>query len=265
MLEALRKADASMSDIDSLWTQYRATGNQTFKDRLLVEYSGLVKFIAQRVAMNLPPSVELDDLISAGIMGLIKAVEGFEPERGLKFETFATHKVRGAILDELRAMDWVPRSVRQKNRSLQKAYTELENKFGRMPYDDEVAAHLGLSPEEFEDMLSDVAPATILSLEEALPDRGDDSKSLSLLDTIEDPQGTNPLKEIGYQEMKRILKDAIGQLPEKEKLVVALYHYEELTLKEIGEVLGLTESRVSQIHSKAMLKLRAKLIQKINA
>lgn len=265
MLEALRKADATMSDLDSLWAQYRATGNQTFKDRLLVEYSGLVKFIAQRVAMNLPPSVELDDLVSAGIMGLIKAVEGFEPERGLKFETFATHKVRGAILDELRAMDWVPRSVRQKNRSLQKAYAELENQLGRMPYDDEVAAHLGLSSEEFEEMLSDVAPATILSLEEALPDRGDDSKSMSLLDTIEDPQGTNPLKEIGYQEMKRILKDAIGQLPEKEKLVVALYHYEELTLKEIGEVLGLTESRVSQIHSKAMLKLRAKLIQKINA
>jgi len=254
-----------MADLDTLWTQYRATGNQTFKDRLLVEYTGLVKFIAQRVAMNLPPSVELDDLTSAGIMGLIKAVEAFEPERGLKFETFATHKIRGAILDELRSMDWVPRSVRQKNRALQKAYAELEISLGRMPYDDEVAAHLGMTTEEFEDMLGDVAPATILSLEESLPDRGDDNKSLSLIDTLEDPQGSNPLKEIGYQEIKRILKDAIGQLPEKEKLVVALYHYEELTLKEIGEVLGLTESRVSQIHSKAMLKLRAKLIQKINA
>lgn len=254
-----------MADMDELWAQYRQTGSQTLKDRLLVEYSGLVKFIAQRVAMNLPPSVELGDLVSSGIMGLIKAVEGFEPERGLKFETFATHKIRGAILDELRSLDWVPRSVRQKNRQLQKAYAELENQLGRMPYDDEVAAHMGISQKEFEELLSDVAPATILSLEEALPDRHDDNKSLSLIDTIEDPQGSNPLKEIGYQEVKRILKDAIAQLPEKEKLVVALYHYEELTLKEIGEVLSLTESRVSQIHSKAMLKLRARLIQKINA
>jgi RNA polymerase sigma factor for flagellar operon FliA len=162
-------------------------------------------------------------------------------------------------------MDWVPRSVRQKNRNLQKAYTNLEIKLGRMPYDDEVAEHLGLTESEFEDMLGEVAPATLLSLEENLPGRGDSDKSLSLIDTIEDPQGSNPLKELGYQEVKRILKETIGQLPEKEKLVVALYHYEELTLKEIGEVLSLTESRVSQIHSKAMLKLKGRILQKINA
>ncbi len=255
----------ALANMEALWSEYKATGSKGCKDKLLVEYAGLVKYIAQRISMNLPASVEFDDLVGAGIMGLVKAVELFEPERGLKFETFATHKIRGAILDELRALDWVPRSVRQKSKSLQRAYSKLENQLGRMPYDDEVAAHLNLTTAEFEEMLGEVAPATILSLEEAMPDRGDENKSLSLIDTIEDPQGTNPLKELGYQEVKRILKETIAQLPEKEKLVVALYHYEELTLKEIGEVLTLTESRVSQIHSKAMLKLRAKLIQKINA
>ncbi len=251
--------------LEELWADYKKNGNQLAKDKLLAEYSGLVRYTAQRVGINLPPSVELADLIGSGVVGLIRAVELFEPERGLKFETFATHKIRGAILDELRALDWVPRSVRQKSKSLQKAYAQLELQLGRMPYDDEVAEHLGMSLKDFEDMLSDVAPTTILSLEESMPDRGDDAKSLTLIDTIEDPQGSNPLKELGYQEVKRILKDSIGQLPEREKLVIALYHYEELTLKEIGEVLNLTESRVSQIHSKAMLKLKSKLIQKINA
>jgi RNA polymerase sigma factor FliA len=255
----------TMSTLEDLWAQFRGTGSQSAKDKLLVEYAGLVKFLAQRMAMNLPPSVEVGDLEGAGIMGLIRAVEMFEPERGLKFETFATHKIRGAILDELRSLDWVPRSVRQKNRLLQKSYVELENKLGRLPYDDEVAEHLNLTSQQLEDMLGEVAPAAILSLEDAFPDRGDESKSLSLIDTIEDPQGVNPLKELGFQEVKRILKETIAQLPEKEKLVIALYHYEELTLKEIGEVLGLTESRVSQIHSKAMLKLKARLLQKINA
>ena len=254
-----------MSNLDPVWEEYKRTGNKQCKDKLLVEYAGLVRYTAQRIAVNLPSSVELGDLIGAGVMGLIKAVENFEPQRGFKFETFATHKIRGAILDELRALDWVPRSVRQKSKQLQKTYAELEHKLGRMPYDDEVAEHLKISLAEFESLLSDVAPTTILSLEESMPSRNSESKSLSLIDTIEDPNETNPLKELGYSEVKRILMETIEQLPEKERLVVALYHYEELTLKEIGEVLSLTESRVSQIHSKAMLKLRSRLIQKINA
>ena len=215
--------------------------------------------------MNLPSSVERDDLVSAGILGLVKAVETFEPERGFKFETYAGHKVRGAILDELRAMDWVPRSVRQKSRDLQRVYTKLENEFGRMPYDDEVCKELGVTMKEYEDILTEVTPATIVSLEEAMPDREADSKELRIIDTIEDPGGSNPLKELGFTETKNILKDAIAALPEKEKLVIALYHYEELTLKEIGVVLDISESRVSQIHSKVVLRLRAKLLQKINA
>jgi RNA polymerase sigma factor FliA len=254
-----------MSSLDNLWREYKETSSKVAKDKLLVEYAHIVKYITQRLAVNLPASVDRDDLMSAGIMGLIKAVETFEPERGFKFETFAGHKIRGAILDELRALDWVPRSVRQKSRDLQRAFAKLENELGRAPYDDEVCASMGITMQEFEEMLADVTPTTIISLEEAMPDRETDSKEIRIIDTIEDPGSENPLKELGFAEVKAILKDAIANLPEKEKLVIALYHYEELTLKEIGVVLDITESRVSQIHSKAILKLRAKLLQKINA
>jgi len=252
-------------DLDALWIEYKEQGSQLAKDKLLAEYTPLVRYTAQRMAVNLPKSVEIGDLIGAGVMGLIRAVETFDLSLGYKFETFATHKVRGAILDDLRALDWVPRSVRQKSRRIQQAYSELEQDLGRMPYDDEVASHLGMGMGEFEELLSEVAPTTIVSLEEVLPDHGGDSKSLTLLDTVADPNSVNPLHELGYQETKRILAEAIGELPEKEKLVIALYHYEELTLKEIGEVLGITESRVSQIHSKAMLKLKSRVQFKANA
>lgn len=254
-----------MSSLELLWHEYRDSGSKIAKDKLLVEYAHLVKYITARVMVNLPKHVDSNDLISAGIMGLIKAVETFEPERGFKFETYAGHKIRGAILDELRSLDWVPRSVRQKSRDLQKVYAKLENELGRIPYDDEICKEMGISLEQYEELLSEVTPTTILSLEEAMPDRASESKEIRLIDTIEDPGSENPLREMGFAEVKNILKSAIADLPEKEKLVVALYHYEELTLKEIGVVLDITESRVSQIHSKAILKLRSKLLQKINA
>ena len=254
-----------MSSIDTVWKEYKETQSKVAKDKLLLEYANLVKYIAQRIAVNLPSSVERDDLISAGILGLVKAVETFEPERGFKFETYAGHKIRGAILDELRAMDWVPRSVRQKARELQRVFAKLENELGRMPYDDEVCKSLNITIKEYEDILTEVTPTTIISLEEAMPDREADSKEIRIIDTIEDPGSNNPLRELGFTEVKNILKDAIANLPEKEKLVIALYHYEELTLKEIGVVLNISESRVSQIHSKVILKLRSKLLQKINA
>ncbi|MBN1982311.1 MAG: FliA/WhiG family RNA polymerase sigma factor [Chitinivibrionales bacterium] len=254
-----------MSSIDDLWKEYKETNSKVAKDKLLVEYAHLVRFIGNRIGINLPASVDRDDLISSGIIGLIKAVETFEPERGFKFETFAGHKIRGAILDELRALDWVPRSVRQKSKDLQRTYSKLENELGRMPYDDEVCSELGIDMEEFEKMLSDIAPTTIVSLEELMPDRSTDSKEIRLIDTIEDPGSDNPLRELGFEEVKQILKETIENLPEKERLVIALYHFEELTLKEIGVVLDISESRVSQIHSKAILKLRSRLLQKINA
>jgi RNA polymerase sigma factor for flagellar operon FliA len=254
-----------MSGIENQWREFKETGSKIAKDKLLVEYAHLVKYITNRLAVNLPKSVDRDDLTSAGVLGLIKAVETFELERGFKFETYAGHKIRGAILDELRALDWVPRSVRQKSRELQKVFAKLENDLGRAPYDDEVCEAMNITMQEYEEMLSDVTPTTIISLEEAMPNRESDSKELRIIDTIEDPGSDNPLKELGFAQVKEILKDAIMNLPEKEKLVVALYHYEELTLKEIGVVLDITESRVSQIHSKAILKLRSKLLQRINA
>ncbi len=254
-----------MSSLDAVWKEYKESNSKVAKDKLLVEYAHLVKYIANRIAINLPASVDRNDLVSSGIIGLIKAVETFDLERGFKFETFAGHKIRGAILDELRALDWVPRSVRQKSRDLQKVYAKLENQLGRIPYDDEVCDELNITMQDFEKMLSDVAPTTILSLEEALPDRSSDSKEIRLIDTIEDPGSENPLKQLGFSEVKQILRETIENLPEKEKLVVALYHFEELTLKEIGVVLEISESRVSQIHSKAILKLRSKLLQRINA
>ena len=254
-----------MSSLDGLWREFKESGSKIAKDKLLVEYAYLVKFIANRLAINLPPSVDRGDLVSSGVLGLIKAVETFEPERGFKFETYAGHKIRGAILDELRALDWVPRSVRQKSRDLQKVFAVLENRLGRIPYDDEVCKEMNISMGEYEDLLTEVTPTTIISLEEQMPERGSDAKELRIVDSIEDPGSSNPLKELGFAEVKEILKETIANLPEKEKLVVALYHYEELTLKEIGVVLDITESRVSQIHSKAILKLRSKLLQRINA
>jgi RNA polymerase sigma factor for flagellar operon FliA len=252
-------------DLTNLWKEYKEKDSKPAKDKLLAEYASLVKYTAQRIAINLPKSVELGDLIGAGVFGLIKAVESFDPSLGFKFETFASHKIRGAILDELRALDWVPRSIRQKSKNLQTTYGRLEQELGRMPYDDEVAHEMGLNMKDYESLLNDVAPTTIISLEDQFPAHGGEGKSLSVIDTIENPSGSDPLKELGYQEVKKILKDTISELPEKEKLVVALYHYEELTLKEIGQVLGITESRVSQIHSKTMLKLRARLVNKVNS
>lgn len=254
-----------MSGMENLWREFRETGSKIAKDKLLVEYAHIVKFITSRLGANLPKSVDRNDLTSAGVLGLIKAVETFDPERGFKFETYAGHKIRGAILDELRALDWVPRSVRQKSKELQRIFAKLENDLGRAPYDDEVCEAMNITMQQYEEMLAEVTPTTIISLEEAMPDKGSDSKELRIIDTIEDPGSENPLKEMGFTEVKDILKDAIMNLPEKEKLVVALYHYEELTLKEIGVVLDITESRVSQIHSKAILKLRSKLLQRINA
>ena len=251
-----------MSNIDTLWEQYRENGSKVAKDKILAEYAGLVKYIADRVGYSLPKSVDKQDLVSCGILGLIKAVETFDAKMDIKFETYASHKIRGAILDELRALDWVPRSVRQKSKFVQKAYSELEDKLGRTPYDDEVCQHLGLEMEEFEKLLADSAPVNVFSLDETFG-RGDDSKDMSILDTIEDKNTDSPLQKLNYDEAKKILKEAIMTLPEKEKLVIALYHFEELTLKEMGAVLDLTESRVSQIHSKVMLKLRSKLHHKM--
>lgn len=251
-----------MVELGHLWHEYRAMGSKIAKDKLLVEYSHLVKYVAQRVGAGLPRTVDRDDLYSVGIFGLIKAVETFDPERGFKFETYAVPKIRGAILDELRALDWVPRTVRQKTRDLQNTVSKLENKLGRSPYDDEVCEELGISIEEYEELLSEIAPITFMSFDELSNDPFSESKDIHIADKIADDNTPDPLEAANSSEMKKMLTEAIGELNENERAVVALYHYEEMTLKEIGDAMNLTESRVCQIHARAMTKLRAKMNSK---
>nr|AGS52950.1 RNA polymerase sigma 28 subunit [uncultured bacterium contig00028] len=247
-------------DLEPLWKEYKENGSVAARNKLLAEYTPLVRYTAQRMAINLPKSVQLGDLIGVGVMGLIKAVESFDATREVKFETYATHKIRGAILDDLREQDWVPRSIRQKSKMLKNAYVELEKKMGRTPYDNEVAEYLNLEPSEFEELLGDIAPTTIVSLNEVIfTGEGAEAREVSLIDTIEDKDAENPLDRLSLEETKKILAEALLALPENERQIIALYHYEELTLKEIGIAMNLTESRISQIHSKAMLKLKAKL------
>ena len=246
-------------DIESLWTEYKKHGSTAARDKLLAEYTPLARYTAQRMAINLPNNVLLGDLIGSGVIGLIKAVESFDIDRDVKFETYATHKIKGAILDALREQDWIPRSIRHKSRMVKNAYTELEKEIGRTPYDNEVAKHLNLKPAEFEDLLNEIAPITIISLNEITSNNYGELTELSLIDIIEDKNEQNPLDRLGLEDTKKILTKALLELPENERQVIALYHYEELTLKEIGIAMNLTESRVSQIHSKAMLKLKAKL------
>jgi RNA polymerase sigma factor for flagellar operon FliA len=225
----------------------------------VLAYSPLVKYVAGRMASGLPAHVEEADLISYGLLGLISAVERFEPEREIKFETFAVTRIKGAIIDELRSLDWVPRSVRAKAREIERTNAKLEHQLQRAPTDKEMADALQTSVEDFQATLTQIANSSIVALDElwTLSDASGDQ--VSLLDTIEDPRAADPSRELDTSEMRDRLADAVARLPEREKLVVALYYYENLTLREIGEVLGVTESRVSQLHTKAVLRLKSGL------
>jgi RNA polymerase sigma factor for flagellar operon FliA len=225
----------------------------------VVAYAPLVKYVAGRMSSGLPAHVEEADLISYGLIGLINAIERFEPEREIKFETYAITRVRGAIIDELRALDWVPRSVRARARDIERAHARLEHKLHRAPTDEEMADELRISPEEFQDALMRISASTVVALDElwAVSDASGDQ--VSLLDTLPDPDAPDPQRLLDASELKGRLADAIGALPEREKLVIALYYYENLTLREIGEVVGVTESRVSQLHTKAVLRLKGRL------
>ncbi len=230
---------------------------RSFRDRLIVHYAPLVKFVAGRVAVGLPQSVDQADLVSYGIFGLIDAIEKFDPARGFKFETYAIARIKGNILDELRSIDWVPRSVRAKARSIEKAYSKLEGQLHRTPSEHELAAELDLTDSQLQSALSQISFVGIVALDEMLSsgDRGD---GITLGDTIAD-QGAGPVDAYEVEEMRSILGDAIARLPEREKVVLTLYYYEGLTLAEIGSVLGVTESRVCQIHTKAVLQLRSRM------
>lgn len=232
------------------------------RNELIIKYAPLIKFVAGKLAMKLPPNVDIDDLISVGVIGLIDAINRFDPDRNIKFKTFAEFRIRGAMLDELRAQDWIPRSVRKKAALIDKVYLELEQRLGRPAEDEEVAEALGVSLEEFYKMLEEIKGASFVDIENikrALPDLNEED----IFELIEDPNKPDPFEDCRLKELRDILAEAIEELPEKEKLVLSLYYYEDLTMREIGEILGYTESRISQLHSKALSRLRGKIKKRL--
>ena len=247
------------TELRELWTRYKKDADERARERLVLAYSPLVKFVAGRMSSGLPAHIEEADLISYGLLGLIGAIERFDPQREIKFETFAVSRIKGSIIDELRSLDWVPRSVRAKAREIESAQTKLEHELGRVPSDKEVADALEMSIDGFQESLLQISNSTVVALDELWTVSDSSGDQVSLLDTMKDPNAVDPARELGVSELKDRLANAISRLPEREKLVIALYYYENLTLREIGEVLGVTESRVSQLHTKAVLRLKSRL------
>jgi len=243
-------------ELKDLWRRYRSAADESARERLVLTYSPLVKYVAGRMSSGLPAHVEESDLISYGLIGLISAIERFEPEREFKFETYAIPRVRGAILDELRSVDWVPRSVRARAREIARVNVKLEHRLQRAPTDEEMASELGLEMDDFQDALIQISNSTIAALDELWTISDASGDQVSLLDTLQDPAAPDPAQMADAAALKDRVADAIAGLPEREKLVIALYYYENLTLREIGDVLGVTESRISQLHTKAVLRLR---------
>jgi RNA polymerase sigma factor for flagellar operon FliA len=246
-------------DTQALWREYKRTGDRALRDRLILTYAPLVKYVAGRLGSGLPAHVEEGDLVSYGLLGLIGAIERFDPDRDIKFETYAIARIKGSIIDELRSMDGVPRSVRARARDIERAIAALEAKLTRAPTDEEIAARLGISEEEFQEALLEISRSSIAALDELWTSSTSGGDPVALIDTIEDETAAEPQTAMAQTELREALGEAIARLPEREKLVVTLYYYEELTLREIGEVLGVTESRVSQLHTKAILRLKARL------
>jgi RNA polymerase sigma factor FliA len=240
------------------WEVFKATADVDAREKLILHYAPLVKYVASRVATGLPSSVDQADLVSYGMFGLIDALEKFEPGRGNKFETYAIPRIKGAIIDELRAMDWVPRSIRFKARELEKAQADLEAMLKRQPTEQELAERLGMSRRELHDMVSQISFVSVLALDEVVSAGSDRGEQVSLIDTLAD-KGIDPTWGLESQETRGLLAAAINSLSEREKIVVTLYYFEGLTLAEIGEILGVTESRVCQIHTKAVGGLRGQL------
>ena len=257
---AVAKLNAEAA-LRELWQEFKASGESRLRERLILHYSPLVKYVAGRVGVGLPPNIEQADLVSYGIFGLIDAIEKFDLERAIKFETYAISRIKGAIIDELRAIDWIPRSVRYKAREVEKAYAALEAKLHRTPTESEVAGELGITLDELHTIFSQVSFVNVIALDELLNVGGERGDKLSLVDTLEDTRAEDPVEVFETEETKYLLSRAINTLPEREKIVVTLYYYEGLTLAEIGQVLGVTESRICQMHTKAVLQLRAKLAE----
>ncbi|NLM68525.1 MAG: FliA/WhiG family RNA polymerase sigma factor [Firmicutes bacterium] len=244
-------------DLTDLWQQYKLNNDLAAREKLIEQYIPLVQYIAGRIAIHLPDNVEFNDLISYGIFGLMDAVDKFDLERDIKFETYASVRIRGGIMDGLRATDWIPRSVRTKAKQIDQTIMKLEHQFGRTPTDQEIAAALDMTLDKYHETVDQVRSIALLSLDDQITS-DPDSESITLLDTLDDPTAAVD-QELVDQETLQELAAAVDQLDERERLVVSLYYHEGLTLKEIGHVLEVSESRVSQIHSKAIRTLRTKL------
>ena len=262
--ETQRTASPTDGDLDSVaqaWQEYKTNGTISARETLILHFSPLVKYVAGRVAVGLPANIEQTDLVSYGIFGLIDAIEKYELDRQIKFETYAISRIRGAIIDELRAIDWVPRSVRFKAREIEKAYAALENKLKRPPSDPEIAQEMEISVDELNTIYSQLSNVSLVALDELMSVEGERGDKLSLVETLEDTRAEGPVEALEADEMKGILTGAINRLPEREKIVITLYYYEGLTLAEIGKVLGVTESRICQMHTKAVLAMRSKIAE----
>lgn len=247
--------------VANLWQRYSQHPDAATREKLIMEYLPLVKYVVGRLAVTLPPTVDVEDLVGYGVMGLITAIERFSPERGYKFETFAISRIRGAVLDELRAQDWLPRSVRQKAKEMEANVRQLENQLGRAATDQELAQSLGVAADQLPRALGEIV-APVLSLDELVV-MGDDGQKVSWLDTLADDR-LGPSATFDHAEMLQILGTAIDFLPERERTLISLYYHEGLTLKEIGAVLSVTESRVCQLHSQAVGRLRTRINGMIN-
>ncbi len=251
--------DKTAQSEETLWRDYLTSKSQVTRETIILKYAPLVKYVAGRVAIGLPSNVEFDDLVSFGVFGLMDAIEKFDLSRGIKFETYAIARIRGAILDGLRSNDWVPRSVRQKARELERVCAELENRLGRSATDQEISDAMNVSIQEFYQLLSEVSCTTLSSLDELWMVHSNEDDSVRVLDLVKNNESEDPLHQVEIEEVKETLANAIESLPERERMVIALYYYEGLTLKEIGEIMEISESRVSQIHTKAIFRLRGRL------
>jgi RNA polymerase sigma factor for flagellar operon FliA len=248
-------------DLDRMWTRYKRDGAMDARDILMIHYSPLVKYVASRVATGLPASVEQADLVSYGMFGLIDALEKFEPARSIKFETYAIPRIRGSIIDELRSLDWVPRSVRSKHREFEKSVSDLEGRLKRAPTEQEIADHMGITADELHDLVTRISSLTVLALDEPVAGGRDRGEAASLMDTLTDYASGDLMAGLEGNETRALLAGAINRLTDREKVVITLYYFEALTLSEIGDVLGVTESRVCQIHTKAVSHLRDRLTE----
>ena len=239
-------------------------GKFTLKDKqdLIVEYVPLIRLVAQKIARKLPPNISLDDLISSGVIGLMDAIDKYDPSRDNQFKTYAEFRIRGSILDELRAQDWVPRSIREKSKILDRAYRRLEQKFGRPVSVRELAQSLKMSVSHVHELISEVSTSTMVTLDEDVRQFPFQDRK-SILGVLEQMKANNPHFQANFKNIKKALQESLRDLPENERMVLSLYYYEDLNLKEIGAVLDVTESRISQIHSQAVAHLQTKLRKRL--